>query len=91
MSNWTWHNSWYIKLKIWRDLNNVLTKSQNLKANSDLIFNSAFDSSLWFNFYMSIYHDNENDVLSVYEENFDCHEVNRVVLQENCFKIWDFK
>ncbi len=40
---------------------------------------------------MSIYHDNENDVLSVYEENFDCHEVNRVVLQENCFKIWDFK
>ncbi len=33
----------------------------------------------------------EDDVLSVYEENFDCHRVNRVVLQENCFKILDFK
>ncbi len=59
MSSWTQHNSWYIKLKVWRDLNNVLTKSQSLKANLDLIFNLVSDFSLWFNFYVSIHYDNE--------------------------------
>ncbi len=33
----------------------------------------------------------EDDVLSVYEENSDCCRVSRVVLQEDCSKIWDFK
>jgi len=34
-----------------------LTKSQSFRVNSDLIFNSVFDFSLWFNFYVSIHHD----------------------------------
>ncbi len=60
MSSQTRHNSWYIKSKIWRDLNDVLTESQSLRANSDLIFNSTSDSSLWFNLYVSIYYDINN-------------------------------
>ena len=34
-----------------------MTELQSFKANSDLIFNSVFDSSLWSNLYVSIYHD----------------------------------
>ena len=59
MSSWTWHNSWYIKSKIWRDLNDVLTESQSFRANSDLTFNSVSDFSLWSNLYVSIHHDTQ--------------------------------
>jgi len=47
-------------------------------------------SHVWLDSYDSwLLH--ENNVLSVYEENSDCHRVSRVVLQEDCFKIWNFK
>ena len=33
----------------------------------------------------------EDDALSVYKEDSDCHRVSKVVLWEDCSKIWDIK